>query len=455
MKTSVGRWIRQAAAVGLAVAVMAPAQGATAGPVGPAGMHPQQTFGSGHLQACNIEIGEQNTNSSSYVSLAACTLRVDVPGHMLVLATDSVGPGTDNAAGYQAAFSLSHNAGLTGDPATERHIDNYPDADLIADGNGSERVVSISGYYTVTAGTHTFTLLYRRVSGSDDVGVGTGALSVLFIPDGTDLQTCGVNSTALWTTTSSSYSDTVKCSLTFTKPGRVWASADGWLGLILGSSPPYEAAHRVSQDGGPGLLRYTNVYTNTGDGVDMPLAAMNVFTATAGTHTYSLMQSRYSNTGTVRLLNAGLVVLYVPFDSPYAVTCGAVAGTLFSTTSSSFSAAASCALPVPDDSWVFAAGNLNCYLSNNSYDAGFALAHDNTSQVGASSYRFGTAYPDSSDGLDATLTTNEVFSTTRGLHNLYLIGKRYAGTGTVAARTPMIFALAPGASVYVPVSLGP
>ena len=74
------------------------------------------------------------------------------------------------------------------------------------------------------------------------------ALSVAYFPSAaTPVKTCGVSSSAIFTTTSSTFMAVQTCSLNVPGPGWVYVNATASAGLSYGSGP-YEVRYHVAVD---------------------------------------------------------------------------------------------------------------------------------------------------------------------------------------------------------------
>lgn len=442
----------------LGALLLAPGLAAAAPP--PPGSGPGLTddaatsFAGPYLRSCGHNYnGTFTTSSTSFVTVVTCNLVLAKSGTVLVLANASVGL-TNSAASYEANFRVDHNTGGVGDNRTDRYVDVFPDSAVQPSGDGTDRNVAITSLYTVTAGYHGFALLVKRTEGDDPVELIDASISVLFVPADTDLQLCAQQVNGLWTNNTSTLYSSVKCSLDVPRPGVVFVSADAWLGLDSPASGPYEAEHRIVMDGNTSNaagIRYTNVYTNGGDGVDTTVAASLPFTVTAGLHEFKLMFSRDSDTGTVRMAGAGLVALYVPFDSAYAQTCSAAGLPFWQNNTTTYTVIDSCSLTVPQASWVFMSSTAGVGLidQENAHEAVYGLSIDGLSPI-ASGTRYVNSYPDAGSGLDGSMANSLVMQMQAGTHTYAMLGRRFSGTGPAQARYPVLFVLVPGLQVYVP-----
>jgi hypothetical protein len=415
------------------------------------------SYGGPFVRACGSNQDSTQTSASgSFQDLGHCTLTLTENGAVLVLANASAGlVAVDDS--YEAIFRLDHNSGLTGDIRTERVVDAYPDDTLQKGGNGTDRNVALTGVYTVTAGVHTFALLWRLGDGSGPMKAVDATLSVLFIPDSTDLQLCGYMQNGSWPNNTTTYFPTAKCTLNMPSPGIVFVSADGWLKPDSPSSPPYEAAHLLVVDGDTSSsagVRYTDVYTNTSNGVNTTVANTRLFEVPAGQHEFTLMQKRQSGSGQVRMFYATLAALYVPVNSPYVQTCSGLGSGNDNRDTTSYVSFTACQLRVPANSWAFISGTSSVGLAvgGSSLEARFGLAVDGLLPLSAST-RYINTYDDDGDGLDGSMAVSLLTPLLAGSHTLNLVGERYSGSGAVRAHFPALFALAPAANLFLPLAV--
>ena len=429
-------------------------------PARPAALPAAVVYPGAHLTACGVNSdGTQTSTATTFAPLLECSFKLSGAGHLIVLGNATVGL-VNAADSYQATLRLSENEGNNGNAIIERIVDVYPDHPaLMSGGDGTDRSVALTGYYTVTAGTHDLKLVAKRSAGTATMKFVNATLSAVFIPDDTDLETCGGNF-AVGFLPADNYLEAAACSFTAPRPGLVFVSADGRL-TKAGSSSPYEAAYRLMLDSGAAYsgIRYTDVYSYTADDENTTATVTAVFSVTAGVHTVTLSIKQQSGLGQVQLYYPGLAVLFVPFDSPYAEACGALGASTWSNNTVNYTALASCTLAAPSDSWVFLSGNagLNQPAANRApYEARLGVGRDSLTALAPTS-RYVNSYLDDRDGTDAPMTTSAVLPNPAGAHTFYLVGRRYTpSTGTtvtVAARTGTLFALVPAADVFVPAAL--
>ncbi len=458
----IGRTLTLIAAAAL---VLAPARAlaerppAPAPPAAPAGLPDALTFQGPYLSACGITHDNMSIEftTTDFGSLMSCNFNVSRPGHALVTLTASLGAASSTDA-YEANFRLNHNSQSNGLFYTDRYLDIVPDSALLAGGDGTDRSLSITALVTTTVGVNIFSFMGRRTDGDDPVFIYQASLSALFIPsDATDLQVCGATYNGAFITTVNTMNDTIGCSLDAPRPGRVFAIADGWLGYNGSPTAPYEARAQIwmddTQPGSTGL-RYGDVATDTVDGLDVSLAASNVFNVAAGPHSFTLYYARQFGTGSVSLMDPGLAALYVPDDSPFAHACADPASGLWTNTTTTFTTLADCVLDAPADGWAFVSGTASTGLAanpnNQPYEALYGLGLDGLSPEFGTD-RFINSYPNTNDGVDASVAASLLTGLSAGPHHFYLSGRRFsAAAATALARHPVLFVLVPGAAVHLP-----
>ena len=458
------------AAAGLAVwSFMAPgARALEAAPPGPtdkaaveapAAADVNAVVSSGGLQMCGANAGSSATTSSpGFTVLATCQLTATQSGHVLVLANASVGL-VNSGDSYEAWFRVGFDQGTTGDDRVDRFVDAHPDSSKFTNGDGTDRGVSISAFYTVTAGVHTVNFLFARSQGSNTVKAYSPSLNVLFVPDGADVLLCGQYANGNWSISSTSLISTVTCTLNAPYPGMLFVSADAWMGLANGTSPRYTSVTEIylnGTNGGSVAPRYTDVFTNTytNNGVDATVAATQVFTVSKGVQQVSLMVRRDQGTGSVQLRDASLVALFVPDNSAVANVCQAHTYPSWETTSSTPASMASCQLSVPQTSPVFISGSFGVGLppSSTAIEGRFGFTYDLYSLL-PSSGRYINSYPDSGDATDESAAISNVLTLAPGMHTFHLLGARFAGSGTVKVWYPVLFVLVPRLNVFVPLAI--
>ncbi len=424
------------------------------------------------LRACGAnKDGDNLSTFGSYQSLQSCTFVTDQPGRALVIATASLGL-ADVTDHYEAAFRVDHNTGVTGDPVTERTVDVYPDSALQTNGDGTDRNVAITAMYTLTAGAHTFDFMWKRNESSDvnvEMEAIDASIAVLFLPPGLDLLSCGDQPGGSYPNNTAGTIPTAHCALTVPGPGVVFVSADGWLRLDAPSDPPYEAANQLVMTGPSSesqSIRYTDVYTSastpgtiSNDGIDVAVANTAVFSVTTpGTYTFTHTLRRQSGTSTVRMQNATLAALYVPDHSPYANVCAERGGALIDLDGDNHAAVVSCQLDAPADTWAFISSTSSVGLNDalQPYEGVFSLGLDGLFPENPTS-RYVNSYPNSGDGLDASMADALLLPVTQGPHTFNLLAKRQSGdpAAEVRMRFPVLFVLVPGASTFMPLSVGP
>ncbi len=279
------------------------------------------------------------TTGSSFAVVRQCSFSAPQNGYVHIVANGS--PGRQNGE-YEAQFRLGIDS-TTGEADTDRFVNVYNDT-----GDGTDRLVALSIFKPVTAGTRSFYFLGRRFTGTGTVLVFDPTLTVTFIPaSGTPLRTCGASGNVNWTTAGSSFAVARQCSLAVPRDGWVYLVADGSPGRQNGE---YEAQFRLGIDNTTGeedTDRWVNIYNDTGDGTDKSVALSVLKPITAGTHTFSLLGRRYSGSGTVLVYDPTLTAIFIPSPGVVAPTCGVSGNLTWTTAESSFAVIRQCTLAVP------------------------------------------------------------------------------------------------------------
>jgi hypothetical protein len=125
------------------------------------------------------------------------------------------------------------------------------------------------------------------------------------------------------------------------------------------------------------------------------------------------------------------------------LACGDSGNMNWVTTSGTFQAVRQCQLSVPGDGWVFLSANGSVARSDGPYEAQFEFGIDGIAGDGSVD-RWVNVYDDAGDGKDLSVALSVLKPVTAGTHTFYLLGKRYAGTGTMEVYDPTLTA------IYIP-----
>ena len=411
---------------------------------------PQMAGDSRSFMACGAT-GNANwtTTSTAWQVIRSCTATFPEAGVVFIDAT--AGMGMQDTA-YEGRFGLSIDNAAAGIASTNRWVNIYPDG-----GDGTDKNVATSLLWPVSAGTHTFYFLGTRYTGSGTVLAYDPALSVAYFPSAaTPVKTCGVSSSAIFTTTSSAFVAVQTCSLNVPGPGWVYVNATASAGL---ANNPYEVRYHVAVDdnslntGWPD--RWTNVYTDTGDGTDEALASSMLTQIVSGTHTFYFGVSRYAGSGTVQLYNPALSVLYFPDQSVVAKTCGSFLGSGdWQNSTTNYTTARACTLDVPSRGFALVEANASAGLPYGSanWEGQFRWGVDDANGSDATD-RWVNVYTDGGDGTDRVVATSGLIDVSAGPHTFYFVGRRYSGSGTVDLIRPSLTVLVPAGRVFLPLVL--
>lgn len=400
------------------------------------------------FMACG-DAGNANwtTTSSAWQVIRSCTLTVTADGLVFINAT--AGLGLQDVA-YEGRFGLSIDSGGSALSATSRWVNIYPDG-----GDGTDKTVATSILLSVASGTHTFYFLGTRYSGSGTVVAYDPALSVAYFPVGSSqVKSCGVSSSMNFTTTSSAFVVVQSCALDLPSPGWVYLNATASAAV---EDAPYEARYHTAIDNNAANTgwpdRWTNVYTDTGDGTDEALASSMLTQVGAGMRTFYFGVSRYTGSGAVRLLNPSLSVLYFPENNVIARTCGKYQGSGdWQTTSSAYMTVLTCTLDLPATGFAIVDVNASAGLPHGSagWEGAFRSGMDNPNGS-SDTDRWTNVYTDSGDGTDRVVADSGLIAAPAGRHTFYFVAGRYSGSGTLELIRPSLTVLAPrGQQAYLP-----
>ena len=121
--------------------------------------------------------------------------------------------------------------------------------------------------------------------------------------------TCGASGEAAWASASSSFTVVRQCTLTLPEDEWVFMGADASLYRTGGD---FEAQFQLGLDPAGGAAnesRLVNVYADSGDGTDKPVALSRLAPLRKGAHTVYLIGRRYSGPGSVTAIDPTLSVL--------------------------------------------------------------------------------------------------------------------------------------------------
>jgi hypothetical protein len=396
------------------------------------------------------------TTADQFEVIQQCSFRIPGDGWVFINADASLGlfdTGDMIDDSYEAQFRIGIDDSLNGDPTTDRFVNIYEDG--LTD-DGTDKSIVLSVLKPITAGMHTFYFLGRQSQGTGMVLAFDPTLTVRFIPaTNSTLLTCGVADGVDWATTSSTYEVVRQCTLSIPQNGFVYISADGSAGLL---NNPYVAQFRIGIDesttGQPDTDRWVNVSTDGFNGTDKSVGVSVLKPVTPGERTFYFLGRRSAETGTVRISDPTLTVIFFPQNSSEISACGASSDIGWTTTSSSLVVVMQCTLSVPRDGWVFIAANGSLGLQNSAYEAQFRVAIDESSVGDPATDRWVNIYSSSGLGTDETVGLSVLKPITAGEHTFYFLGQRFDGTGTVLVRDPTLTVLTiPAYKTFLPIIL--
>jgi hypothetical protein len=382
------------------------------------------------------------TTSATFQVMRQCTLKVPSAGYVFLSAD---GNPTRYDGEYEAQFEFGID-GTTGDPNVDRWVNVYNDA-----GDGTDKSMALSMLAPISAGTHTFYLLGRRYAGSATVMVYDPTLTAIFIPAAAaDVRVCGASGNTNWTTTSSTMQVMRQCNLTVPRAGYAFIAADTSLARQDGE---YEALLEIGVDSTAGngdIDRWINVYNDAGDGTDEN-ARISVFQPiAAGAHTFYSLARRFTGTGTVLLYDPTLTVIFIPVPNITLNDCGAYGNANWTTTSGSFQVIRQCTVTT-GSGWAFISADGNVVRQDGEYEGQFEIGVDSSTAGDGNIDRWINVYNDTGDGTDKGLALSVLLPISRGRHTFYLLGRRYAGTGTVLVYDATLSVISTRPKLYLPV----
>ena len=209
-----------------------------------------------------------------------------------------------------------------------------------------------------------------------------------------------------------------------------------------------------STTGNSDIHRYVNVYGTTGDNTDETMTIAGFFPVSAGGHSFYLLGKRFTGTGTVRVHDPTLNILYIPAPSFTTATCAVPGNQTIDVVGSAYTAIRECTLDLPTDSWVYVSGNASVNLKLTHATVQFRIGVDDNTQGDWQIDRLVDLRADSGDGSDNNIAITNLRWLTKGTHTFYLLGRPYEGAGSVRIYDPTLSVLALGASeVYLPLAL--
>jgi hypothetical protein len=216
---------------------------------------------------------------------------------------------------YEARYRLGVDA-VTGTASTDRWVNVTTDS-----GDGTDEAVATSLLTSVAAGPHTFYFSATRYNGTGPLQFYDPALSVLYFPaPNVTAKVCGAGGSDTWTNSTTSYSIIRSCTLNVPRNGFAFIDATASAGLNdTAAGNDWEGQFRVGVDNDTGTSlsdRWVNLYTDSGDGTDRPVADSLLLNISQGVHTFYFVGRRYAGNGTLRLYSPSLTVI-VPGDTAF------------------------------------------------------------------------------------------------------------------------------------------
>ncbi len=376
--------------------------------------------------------------STSATVVADCAISAPTSGTAIVLATSGLRFVDFN---YEARLALSldsptvdHNTN-----PTSRFVNIYSDA--------RNKSAATQMAYAVAPGRHTFRLILEH-SGAGTAGLLDPSLQVIFVPSGEPgIQVCSDNPGTTYSNDTTTASTIRSCSITAPTAGSLVGIGSGSVGF---SGVPFEATFRLGVDnpsGDASTERFLNIYADGFDGTDESLSTHSVTPVAAGAHTLSLIGNRFgtnSGEGTVRVLDAGLVGLFIA-DGASTKVCGASGTDAWTNSTSTDTTVRSCSLTVTKKSHVLALAGGSAAMQAPAgaaaeWEGSFGLAVGGT-RVN----RLVNVYYDGDprDGTDRAVSAS-MFArdVPAGPLEVRFLGRRAVGTGVAKLIAPGLAALA-------------
>ena len=278
------------------------------------------------------------------------------------------------------------------------------------------------------------------------------SLSVIFIPSSeTDVLTCSQYSQPTFSTTEATYQVVNQCSLTAPTDGWVYIAADasadtdsGYYGAIAGISidNPSTIDHNID--------RYFDVdihpingdtYTTVSAAVTLPLGA--------GTHNFYFLVRRDEGTGTVRLYDPTINVIYIPLESLDLIPSSISGNNVWTTDVAELQVIRQLPFTAAGDGFAFLSANAWVGSQSETCRGHFRTGVD-SNNGDSNYYRWLALYPDSGDGTDKALAITALVPVTTGVHTAYLVGQVYDGSCTLRITDSTLTVLVPPGLTYLP-----
>lgn len=255
-----------------------------------------------------------NTAETSFQAIRSCTLNVPKSGFVYLSGTASAGLASGGSA-YEARFRLGVDA-VGGTASSDRWVNVTTDT-----GDGTDEAVATSLLTSVAAGEHTFYFSGTRYNGAGPLQIYDPTLAVLYFPaPNVTAKVCGAGGSDTWTNSTTSYSIIRSCTMSVPTNGFAFIDASASAGLNdAGAGNDWEGQFRVGIDNDTGTSlsdRWVNVYTDSGDGTDRPVASTLLANISKGVHTFYFVGRRYRGNGTLRLYSPSLTVI-VPTSATF------------------------------------------------------------------------------------------------------------------------------------------
>ena len=241
------------------------------------------------------------------------------------------------------------------------------------------------------------------------------------------------------------------CNLTVPEAGQIFVSANGSAGF---DDAYARVLFRIKIDGSQKYEtdRYMAVFDDTGDGSDASVALSGLFPVAAGSHVVSFLGLHNSGSGTLRVYDPALTVLFIPGSGTDLLTCSDMDSTEFSTSSIDFVVMRTCTLTLPGDGWAFISADgsaLGTSTPSEAFEAAFTIGIDDTTGTDDAT-RWVDAYGvglNGKDAVDRTIALTMLKPVSAGRHTFNFVGRRTIGSSNIRVASPslsVIYMPAPG-----------
>ncbi len=267
-------------------------------------------------------------------------------------------------------------------------------------------------------------------------------------PSARKLLTCGATGGHFFQIGSGTYQTLRTCSLTVPEAGHLFVSANGSVGYEDAYS---RALFRIEINDTRKLEtdRYIAVFSDAGDGSDASFAISGLFPVAAGKQTVDLVGIRDSGTGTMKVYDPTLTLLFIPGTGTDMLTCSDMDATMFTTTSSLYQTMRNCSLNLPSDGWVFISADATAWGAATPFEATFDIGIDNSTGT-ADATRWVNAYSVNQKAVDRSAALTMLRPISAGSHTFNFLAKLQSGASDIRIASPALSVIyMPAPSLHV------